>query len=74
MSLRSLIQLKFSNMMELLNVYRFQFVKREPFYVASTSFEDAIKSVMRDSNLCPEEGDEITSISHIPNHNLFVYV
>lgn len=59
-------------MMELLNVYRIQFVKREPIYVASTSFEDAIKSLSRDPNLRPEEGDEITGITHTPSHFVFV--
>lgn len=59
-------------MMELLNVYRFQFQKREPIYVASTSFKDAIESINKDSKLRPEEGDEITDISHIPHYHVFV--
>lgn len=59
-------------MMELLNVYRIQFVKREPIYVASTSFKDAIESINKDSKLRPEEGDEITAISHTPHHHVFV--
>lgn len=59
-------------MMELLNVYRVQFVKREPIYVASTSYMDALESIMKDPKLRPEEGDEITSITHTPHHQLFV--
>lgn len=59
-------------MMELLNVYRVQFVKREPIYVASSSFSQAIESIMKDSSLCPVEGDEIVSISHTPHHHVFV--
>lgn len=51
------------NMLELVNVYRVQFHKREPIMVAGISFVEVLTRLERDKDLSPSEGDEIVSIS-----------
>lgn len=57
--------------MELCNVYKVQFHKREPILVAALSFSECISLIYHDPSLSPGEGDEITSISLYPL-NIFV--
>lgn len=49
-------------MLELLNVYRVQFKKREPIFIGAISYIDALSRFDKDNELSPE-GDEIVSIS-----------
>ena len=49
-------------MLELLNVYRVQFKKREPIFIGAISYIDALSRLDKDNELSPE-GDEIVSIS-----------
>lgn len=51
-----------NNMLELINVYRFQFKKREPILIGAISYTDALTRLEKDKDLSPD-GDEITSIS-----------
>lgn len=59
-----------NNMLELCNVYRVQFKKREPILIAGFSFSDALERLEKDKELCPAD-DPIISVS-LQNPSIFV--
>lgn len=58
-------------MLELMNVYRVHFIKREPIMVAGSSFIEVLTRLERDKDLSPVDGDEIISVS-IVKPSIFV--
>lgn len=58
-------------MLELLNVYRVQFKKREPIFIGASCYTDALTRLSNDRDFCVDEGDEITSIA-IVSPQIFV--
>lgn len=59
-----------NNLLELINVYRVQFKKREPIFIGAISYVEALTRLEKDRDLSPE-GDEITAIS-IVSPQIFV--
>lgn len=57
-------------MLELINVYRVLFKKREPIFIGAISYVEALTRLEKDRFLSLE-GDEITSISLV-NPQIFV--